>query len=174
MMHSKIAIAFMLAAGLWAAAVEPETPGSRPADVDSVAAGAVVRPEPAATRPVRDIYSDYVPSCLLSPAEMERRFAFTSPSFSPVLFSWGSGAIAATGGSASYPGMAGVESGGLTAVQRVGNLTFTAYGNATKIGFYRGLSTQWTVGGSASWQFAPRLGLTVFGSYSSRGYVRGM
>lgn len=174
MKRSKTAAILFLAACLPAAAAVPETPGVRPAEADSAVPGANVRPAPSVVRPARYVYSDYVPSCLLSPAEMQRRFAFTSPSFSPVLFSWGSGGIVAAGSATPYPGMAGVESGSLHAVQSVGNMTFTAYGRATKIGYFRGLSTQWTVGGSASWQFAPRLGLTVFGSYSTRGYVRGM
>lgn len=161
--------AVSLAACMQLSAELPEL-NAVPAD----SAAAEIEATRPAVEPVRDVYSDYVPTCLLSDEELRRRFAFASPSFSPVIASWGNGGVWVSGGVAEAYGMAAVESGSLNVGQQVGNVTFNAYAGAMKTAFFRGLSTQWVFGGSAHWQFAPRLGLTVFGSYATRGYMRGM
>ncbi|MBJ2184038.1 MAG: hypothetical protein JFR38_05925 [Muribaculaceae bacterium] len=117
---------------------------------------------------------NYVPSCLLSDEEAAARIAFSTPSYSPVIAGWENGIVWAGGGSVSYPGMMGVESGTIGITQRIGRVYVSATAGAAKYGYFRGLSTQWTFGGSAQWQFAPRLGLTVFGSYSTRAFRPGM
>ena len=91
--------------------------GPPAASPDSTAATA---PEPVLPGlPAAIIYgTEYVPSCLLSDDEVARRFAFDAPSYSPLITSWRSGAVWAEGGSASLPGMAGVESGTINATQR--------------------------------------------------------
>ena len=166
----KLIFSLLVSVAAYAAAETPDIPAASP---DSTAATA---PEPVLPGlPAAIIYgTEYVPSCLLSDDEVARRFAFDAPSYSPLITSWRSGAVWAEGGSASLPGMAGVESGTINATQRIGNIYVSAYAGATKYGYFRGLSTQWQFGGTLHWQFAPRLGITLFGSYSTSAWQPGM
>jgi hypothetical protein len=84
------------------------------------------------------------------------------------LLQWGSGGIIAAGGTNSMPGLMGMESAVLNYYQRVGRFMFTAYGSATKIGYFRGLSTQWGYGGSLTYQASDNLSFTAFGSYATK------
>ena len=104
----------LVSVAAYAAAETPDIPAASP---DSTAATA---PEPVLPGlPAAIIYgTEYVPSCLLSDDEVARRFAFDAPSYSPLITSWRSGAVWAEGGSASLPGMAGVESGTINATHR--------------------------------------------------------
>lgn len=61
----------------------------------------------------------------------------------------------------------GIESGTLDFRQRVGALTISLFASATKYGYFRGLSTSYGFGGSLSYDFNDKLGMTVFGSYAS-------
>lgn len=78
---------------------------------------------------------------------------------------WNSGGLFANGGSASLPGMMGVESGSLIFMQQAGRFTFTAHGDAMKYGYFGGLQTIFGFGGSISYRFSDRVSMTLFGSY---------
>lgn len=150
----------------------PDTPGpSALPDIPDSAAGA---PAPALP-PMRVLDPDtYVPSCLITNEYAARRLAFATASYTPVVASWRNGAVVAAASATSYPGMMAVESATLGVVQQAGDFTFSAYGGASKYGYFRGLSTQWRFGGSARWQFSRRVGVTLFGSYATGAYRLGM
>lgn len=78
---------------------------------------------------------------------------------------WNSGGLFANGGSASMPGMMGIESGSLILMQQAGRFTFTAHGDAMKYGYFGGLQTVFGFGGSISYRFSDRVSMTLFGSY---------
>lgn len=81
------------------------------------------------------------------------------------LFSWRSGAIVASGGARSFPGMMQIDSGTFGIYQSAGDFTFYAGGMANKYGYFRGLHTQYGLNGSITYRFTPRLSATVFGDY---------
>ena len=83
------------------------------------------------------------------------------------IYSWGSGGFFATGSRQNLYGLMGIESGTLDFRQRVGALTISLFASATKYGYFRGLSTSYGFGGSLSYDFNDKLGMTVFGSYAS-------
>lgn len=87
---------------------------------------------------------------------------------------WDGGYAVASGSSASYPGLMGIESGSLSFIQQLGNFTFTAYGAADKYGYFRGLQTSYSFGGSLSYRINPKWAITVFGSYSTPLHPVGM
>lgn len=67
----------------------------------------------------------------------------------------------------SLAGMMGIESGRLGIRQSLGDLSFTAYGEALKYGFYQGLTRSLGVGGALSYRINDRVSVTVFGHYYS-------
>lgn len=80
---------------------------------------------------------------------------------------WDGAQLGVSGSSTSLPGMMGIESGSLSFTQQLGNLTVTAYGTASKFGYFRGLQTVYGFGGSVSYRINPRWSITAFGSYST-------
>ncbi len=99
------------------------------------------------------------------------RFQFASNSSTvdasggATLASWDGGMVYATGAVTSLQGLAGIERGRVTFLQQLGPLSVSMWGEAAKYGYFRGLTTQYGFGGSATWTFNPTLSLTVFGSY---------
>lgn len=164
-----LSLAIALAGALGAMAENPQPEAVAIPPSDSIAAEV-----PAPALPAAVCTTDYVPSCLLDNPEIARRFAFTAPSMSPYIAAWSSGVVWGAGGAEHYPGMMGVESATLGVTQQFGRVSITAYGSAAKYAYFRGLSTQWSFGGSMTWQFADRLSLTLFGNYSTRAYAPGM
>lgn len=81
------------------------------------------------------------------------------------LFNWNNGAIVASGGTRSFPGLMQIDSGGLSIYQSVGNFSFHAGGIVNKYGYFNGLHTRYGLNGSISYQFTPRLSATLFGEY---------
>lgn len=73
--------------------------------------------------------------------------------------------VTAGGSAKSLPGLAGIESGKLSASALFGPLTLTAWAGAEKYGYFRGLQTIYGFGGAVSYQISPRLSLTAYGSY---------
>lgn len=73
--------------------------------------------------------------------------------------------IAASGGSESLPGLAGIERGRLSATAALGPLALSAWGGAEKYGYFGGLQTIYGFGGSINYRISPRLSLTAYGSY---------
>lgn len=88
-------------------------------------------------------------------------------SLSPYVFQWANGGVYGSGGAMSMPGLIAVESGRLALEQELGRFTLTAYGEALKYGYFRGLSTTYGFGGSLTYHASDRLSLTLFGSYYS-------
>ena len=100
----------------------------------------------------------------------QQRIALPGVTFLPgvaPITAWRGGGIYATGGRSSSPGLMGLETGRLNFSQNFGRLNITAYGDATKIGYFRGLSTQWGFGGALTYTFSPTVSLTLYGSYYS-------
>lgn len=90
---------------------------------------------------------------------------------------WRSGGLFGSAGQRSLPGMMGIESGSIFLVQQAGRFTFTAHGDAVKYGYFGGLQTIYGFGGSISYDFSDRVGITLFGSYYTplhRGMTPGM
>lgn len=81
------------------------------------------------------------------------------------LFNWNNGAIVASGGTRTFPGLMQIDSGGLGIYQSVGNFSFHAGGIVNKYGYFNGLHTRYGLNGSISYQFTPRLSATIFGEY---------
>ncbi len=81
---------------------------------------------------------------------------------------WSTGNINAVGGTSSFPGMMGVESGMVMFSQRVGRFTVEGDVGAVKYGYYRGLRTMWGFGGSLSYDISDRVGVTLFGRYYTK------
>jgi hypothetical protein len=81
------------------------------------------------------------------------------------LANWGSGSLTAAGQTAVMPGMMAMDGGEIILRQRMGHLTLDAYGAANHYGYFRGLDTQWGVGGSLTYQVNDNLSLTAFGAY---------
>ncbi len=84
---------------------------------------------------------------------------------------WYNGALVAAGRTDVFPGLMNMESAILNFHQQLGRFTLTAYGSATKIGYFRGLSTQWGYGGSLSYQISDNVSVTGFGSYATRSRI---
>lgn len=78
---------------------------------------------------------------------------------------WRSGGLFGSAGQRSLPGMMGIESGSIFLVQQAGRFTFTAHGDAVKYGYFGGLQTIYGFGGSISYDFSDKVGITLFGSY---------
>ena len=82
-----------------------------------------------------------------------------------VPFCWGSGAVVASGGVQTFPGLMQIDNGAIGIHQQIGNLSLYAGAIAHKYGYFRGLHTQYGIDGSISYQIAPRLSVTAFGEY---------
>lgn len=82
-----------------------------------------------------------------------------------VPFSWGSGAVVASGDAQTFPGLMQIDSGAIGIHQQLGNFSFYAGGIAHKYGYFRGLHTQYGIDGSISYQISPRWSVTAFGEY---------
>lgn len=78
---------------------------------------------------------------------------------------WENGGVFGETRSQSLAGMMGIESGRLELRQSVGDFSFTAYGEALKYGFFRGLTRSVGGGGSLSYRINDRVSVTVFGHY---------
>lgn len=100
-----------------------------------------------------------------TPVPAESRVFHAKPIHPGEIASWYRGGISGFTGSESLPGMMGIEQGRISLYQSVGNFTFTAYGEALKYGFYRGLRTSTGFGGSIGYMLNDNVSFTVFGSY---------
>ena len=122
--------------------------------------------------PSRPLYTPRLPD--IEPKKKqpwEDRFAIPDVGFVPGLAplgAWQGGGVLAVGSRLSLPGLMGIESGSLSVVQSFGRLSLTGTMSATKYGYFRGLQTQWGVGGSATYRFSPQWSCTAFGNYYSR------
>ncbi len=81
---------------------------------------------------------------------------------------WSNGALIAAGQHETMPGLMNRDSAVLNFYQQLGKFSITAYGSASKIGYFGGLSTQWGYGGSLSYQVNDNLSFTAFGSYATK------
>lgn len=81
------------------------------------------------------------------------------------LFNWNSGAIAASGGTSSSPGLMQIDNGALGIYQSAGDFTFHIGAMVNKYGYFNGLHTQYGLSASITYQFTPKLSATVFGDY---------
>lgn len=84
------------------------------------------------------------------------------------LFPWEGGGVTVTGSKQSLPGLAGIESGAVGVGQTFGDLTVQAAVTADKYGYMNGLTTIYGVSALASYDFSPKVSLTVYGSFYSR------
>lgn len=81
------------------------------------------------------------------------------------LFHWKNGAVIATGGTRSFPGLMQIDSGELGIYQSAGDFTFHVGAMVSKYGYFKGLHTQYGLNGSITYRFTPRLSATIFGDY---------
>jgi hypothetical protein len=88
------------------------------------------------------------------------------------VFNWRNGGIVAAGRHETYPGLMNQDSAVLNFYQQVGDFSFTAYGSASKIGYFNGLATQWGYGGSMTYHVNDGLSFTAFGSYATQLNIR--
>ncbi len=85
------------------------------------------------------------------------------------IFSWKSGGISAFGSSESYPGLMGIESGGLAMMQSFGKFDLMLDATATKYGYFRGLTKIYSFNGSLTYNINDRLRFTLQGTYVPNG-----
>lgn len=91
----------------------------------------------------------------------------TGINLSPDIASWQGGGLYASGNATDLPGLIGIESGRLNITHTIGGLSMTAWGEATKYGYFRGLQTSYGFGATMTYRFSDKLSLTAFGSYST-------
>lgn len=105
---------------------------------------------------------------IFSPRVSPRRYV-SGPVTAPglVAFPVFDGALTFAGSSNSLPGMMGIETGSVSFTRQFGNLTVSAYADASHYGYFRGMQTSWGFGGSLTYRVNERLAFTAFGSYSS-------
>lgn len=82
-----------------------------------------------------------------------------------VLRQWNGGTLFATASRDNLAGLMATERGSFDIVQQLGPVRLSLYAAAEKYGYFRGLTTTYGFGGSATWQIAPNLSITAFGSY---------
>ena len=140
--------------------------GARDELIDMTDAGAILRP----WRPVDELLD---PMCYFALPPSYAAGLHTVSGFKvgftpePYIFRWHAGGLYGAAASVSMPGLMAVESGRLALEQDLGRFTLTAYGEALKYGYFRGLSTTYGFGGSLTYHASDRLSLTLFGSYYS-------
>lgn len=61
-----------------------------------------------------------------------------------------------------------IDSGTVGVYQRIGNVTFHAGAIANKYSFFHGLTTQYGLDGSLTYQFSHKISFTAFGTYYFR------
>lgn len=86
------------------------------------------------------------------------------PGIAPIAV-WDGGSAYADGSRQSLPGLMNINSASLNLSQTFGAVTVTAFGQAMKYGYFRGLTTTWGFGASATWRLSERVSITAFGSY---------
>lgn len=136
---------------------------------DGIILEEVVKPD-SISEMKHDVAYYYVYTTALNPYRIAQpnNLRISDMHFSPgraSLFHWNSGAIVASGGTRSFPGLMQIDSGELGINQSVGNFIFHAGGMVNKYGYFNGLHTQYGLNGSISYQFMPRLSATFFGEY---------
>lgn len=78
---------------------------------------------------------------------------------------WNGGAAGAYGSVGHYPGLMGIETGGIFLRQNVGKVSFETHAFAEKYGYFNGLTTNYGVGGNIEWRIDDKLSLHAFGTY---------
>lgn len=82
-----------------------------------------------------------------------------------VVASWDAGLVAASASYATYPGLMSVESGVLSVTYDFGKVVLTGNVMAEKYRTFRGLDTNYGVGGMLTYRIGERFSLNVFGQY---------
>lgn len=82
-----------------------------------------------------------------------------------VVASWNAGLVAASALHATYPGLMAVESGVLSVTHDFGKVVLTGNVMAEKYRTFRGLDTNYGVGGMLTYRIGERFSLNVFGQY---------
>ncbi len=157
---------------LYGGAQEPGHP-VRP-KVDTIPSFMIEADSPEQSEPVPDgvmppaAGSSYAPLYRsLEPWHVSRSFTVGSRDVSPEIVSWNGGSISASGAATLLPGMMGIESGRLNFSQSAGAVTFTAWAEAMKYGYFRGLQSGWGFGGTLGYRINDRWSVTLFGEYYS-------
>ena len=82
-----------------------------------------------------------------------------------VVVSWYAGLVAASASYATYPGLMSMESGVLSVTHDFGKVVLTGNVMAEKYRTFRGLDTNYGVGGMLTYRIGERFSLNVFGQY---------
>lgn len=172
MKKSRIITAIMLVGSLHAMAqqdVRPDTVSVRSNVANQLPLLDLDRLHPEGT-PMQARFDDgYVPEALPA-ADSVAPFSLTPQQFAPGsadLWRLRNGGITASGHSEVMPGLMKADHGALTMSRWFGSVELSVFGSASKYGYYRGLSTQWGVGGSLTYLINDNLSFTAFGSYYS-------
>ncbi len=83
------------------------------------------------------------------------------------ILDWKNGGIFVTGSAQTLQGLMNIQNGSINAYQQIGKLKIDIFGEATKYGYYRGLSTTYGYGGSLSYNINDHLSITTFGTYTT-------
>lgn len=139
------------------------------------AAPEMTSPEPAAplppyVEPLR-YSSDYLPLSQHGRLPALRPEVAFTPGVAP-LAAWESGSAFFAGNSTSLPGLMKIDAASFNVQQTFGPVTISAFAQAMKYGCFRGLSTSWGFGGSATYRVSDRVSLTLFGSYHTGAGLR--
>lgn len=78
---------------------------------------------------------------------------------------WNNGGLTVNMSRTTYPGLMSVASGNVSLIQNAGNFTFTANMNANRMLMQKGFTTQYGIGGSATYRFNDNISATLFGNF---------
>lgn len=81
---------------------------------------------------------------------------------------WRNGALSVNMSRTTYPGLMSAASGSVSLMQNAGNFTFTANLNANRMLLQKGMTTQFGIGGSATYRFNDNISATLFGNYYNK------
>ena len=137
---------------------------------DSISLQTLVKPDSAGFVHRPEYNYTYSPNISLFPYRIAqpRELHIPPQQFTPGyarLFYWSTGAIIASGGTRSFPGLMQIDNGTLGINQSFGNFTFYVGGAVNKYGYFNGLHTQYGLNSTLTYLFSPRLSATLFGDY---------
>lgn len=84
---------------------------------------------------------------------------------SPYIASWGNGGIYGNRSTTDLPGLMGIDNATITLIQNFGALNITAWADATKYGYFRGMQTSYGFGASLTYKISEKWSITAFGRY---------
>lgn len=84
---------------------------------------------------------------------------------SPYVASWSAGGIYGERNMIDFPGMMGVDNATINLTHNFGPVNVTAWADATKYGYFRGMQTGYGFGASLTYTISDKWSVTAFGQY---------